>query len=100
MGDIADNKATPFILVKVKKEFGTYQVLTAGEGITYEKVCRRLDGSEDSSDISLAGEGKLKHFSGEKKIIIYSSPGPSHKLTFSLLKEAFPDYSSIIWRDG
>lgn len=51
-------------------------------------------------DISLAGEGRLKHFKADKKIIIYSSPGPSHKLTFSILKTKFPEYSSIIWRDG
>ena len=54
----------------------------------------------DSGDISLAGEGRLKHFKAEKKIIIYSNPGPSHKLTFGILKTKFPEYSSIIWRDG
>ena len=37
-----------------------------------------------------------------KPFIFYflSSPGPSHKLTFSILKTKFPDYNSIIWRDG
>ena len=28
------------------------------------------------------------------------SPGPSHKITYSILKEKLPDYASIIWRDG
>ena len=37
-----------------------------------------------------------------KVIFLYFlfSPGPSHKLTFSILKTKFPDYNSIIWRDG
>ena len=30
----------------------------------------------------------------------FFSPGPSHKLTFSILKSNFPDYNSIMWRDG
>ena len=31
---------------------------------------------------------------------LYFSPGPSHKLTYAILKQKFPDYSSIVWRDG
>ena len=56
--------------------------------------------ADAEGDMALAGEGRVKHCKAEGKIIIYSSPGPSHKLAFSILKIKFPDYSSILWRDG
>jgi len=73
-------------------------LLKIGEGVNWEKYSRST--LDSGGDISLAGEGRLKHFKQEKKILIYSSPGPSHKLTFSILKTKFPEYNSIIWRDG
>ena len=28
------------------------------------------------------------------------SPGPAHKITYAILKEKFPNFNSIVWRDG
>ena len=39
-------------------------------------------------------------FNSKINYFLFFSPGPSHKLTFSILKSNFPDYNSIMWRDG
>jgi len=97
--EITEGTTVPFIVVRMRTEgSGEKFLLKTGEGVSWEKYNRSM--LDSAGDMSLAGEGRLKHFKAEKKIIIYSSPGPSHKLTFSILKTKFPDYSSIIWRDG
>lgn len=94
-----EGKPVPFILVRTKTSDSREKyLLKSGEGVSWEKYCLTMCDVE--GDMSLAGEGRIKHFKLEKKIIIYSSPGPSHKLSFSILKTKFPDYSSILWRDG
>lgn len=99
--EMADQATVPYIVVRVweQGEGGTKRerfILRAGEGVTFEKFSRSM---MDGPDHSLAGEGRLKRWKADGKIIIYSTPGPSHKLCYNLLKEKFPD-SHIIWRDG
>ena len=79
-----EGKPTPFILARIKcAESKEKFLLKCGEGISWEvayflfvfKVCKTYSFQKychTMSDMSLAGEGKLKHFKTEKKIIIYS----------------------------
>lgn len=88
-----------FFIARVKDpEYREKHVLRAGPKVSYQKFEREFLDSDLS--VQCAGEGRLKHDKAAKSIIIYSSPGPSHKITYGLLKEKLPDYNSIIWRDG
>merc|ERR1739838_944195 len=50
-------------------------------------------------DCHLMGDGHIVHTPAEKKILILSRQGDSHKVTFKVLMEALPDYH-LQWRDG
>jgi hypothetical protein len=73
-------------------------VLRAGPDVTMAKVHREIEDKGLSGNS--VGDGRIKHDVANKSIIVYSMPGPTHKITFDLLKNSYPDYSSIIWRDG
>ena len=92
--DIKDGALVPFIVVRMRNEADGREkfLLKSGENVSWEvnlspepaacslarpllklfcqKYCRSV--SESAADISLAGEGRLKHFNVERKIIIYS----------------------------
>jgi len=104
VAEIPDQKTVPFFVVQIREVMeDTYSkekfLLRAGEGQSFEKFSRSMLDGGLGHDFCLQGEGRLKHCKGEKKIIIYSMPGPTEKLTYKLLKEKFPDYHTI-WRDG
>jgi len=88
-----------FFVARVKDpNNGEKNVLKAGPNLSYKSFERQYEDSDLS--VSCSGEGRLKHDKANKSIIIYSSPGPVHKLTYAILKEKFSDYKSIMWRDG
>ena len=83
-----EGKPVPFILVRTKTSDSREKyLLKAGEGVSWEVVCLLLiiiftnsylfqkyclTMCDVEGDMSLAGEGRIKHFKVEKKIIIYS----------------------------
>jgi len=99
---IKDEATVPYIIIRLRvenhKECTCTEtlLLRAGEGETYEKFCRS---NYDGPSASLAGEGRIKHFKTKQTLYIYSTPGPSHKLCFEMLKEKFPNYH-LKWQDG
>ena len=91
-------------------------MLAAGPAVTLRSFLASRAAA--GADWALAAEGRIQHSPQERRLIIYSrssvlpqwskpnihinvfSPGPAHKLTYEILKENFPSYSSIVWRDG
>ncbi|XP_023336647.1 uncharacterized protein LOC111707739 [Eurytemora carolleeae] len=89
----------PFFIARIKdRDYNERNILRAGLDVSFKKFEREFDDSDLT--VFCAAEGRLKHDKSNKSIIIFSSPGPAHKITYGILKEKFPDYSSIIWRDG
>merc|ERR1719295_848449 len=89
----------PFFIARLKESgrdvYKERNVLRAGPGIAYKKFEREYIDHDFS--IFLAGEGRLKIDKVEKTMIIYSSPGSIHKITYRILKDNYPDYKSIQW---
>jgi hypothetical protein len=96
----ADSGTFPFIVAKVRSaDFNDDKhVLRVGLKITTNQINGEIENAGLMG--STVGDGRIKHDKASKSIIIYSTPGPSHKVTFGILKKSFPDYTSIIWRDG
>eukprot|EP00092_Neocalanus_flemingeri_P106607 GFUD01136792.1.p2 GENE.GFUD01136792.1~~GFUD01136792.1.p2 ORF type:complete len:123 (-),score=37.65 GFUD01136792.1:204-539(-) len=100
---LAKESKQPFLLVKLR-------VKQKDVDFCLEKVVLRLGTEGDfkgyaheweSEDIDchLMGDGHIVHTPGEKKILILSRQGDSHKVTFKVLMEALPDYH-LQWMDG
>lgn len=96
----AESGTFPFIVAKVRSADFTddKHVLRVGPTITTNQLNWEIENAGLMG--STVGDGRLKHDKASKSIIIYSTAGPSHKITFGILKNSFPDYASIIWRDG
>jgi hypothetical protein len=90
-----------FFIARLKESGVVYKeknVLRAGPDMSYKMFEREY--LDADFKIFLTGEGRLKIDRKEKTMTIYSSPGSIHKITYSLLKQNYPDYKSIQWRDG
>ena len=90
----------PFLLAKVRDTDFTNDkyVLRAGQSVTENQ----LNGEIETAGLvgQRVGEGRIKHDKNDRSIIVYSMPGPSHKITFDIIKTNYPDYRSVVWRDG
>jgi len=100
---VLDGDGTINFFIARLKESGrdTYKernVLRAGPDMSYKTFEREYLDADFS--VFLSGEGRLKIDRKEKTMIIYSSPGSIHKITYRILKDKYPDYKSIQWRDG
>jgi len=97
--DIEGDGMMDFFVARMKdRQVGERNILKAGPNVSYKKFERSYLDSDES--VHCAGEGRLKMDKAAKTIIIYSSPGPAHKITYAILKEKFPNFNSIVWRDG
>jgi hypothetical protein len=63
--------------------FSSSSSLKLSKVYPFQKNCRTM--SDTDGDMSLAGEGKLKHFKAEKKLIIYSRYQSKNKIKANTL---------------
>ena len=60
-------------MVRTQLSFSKYDseaIFTRCVECLFQKYCRTM--SDEEGNMSLAGEGRIKHFKAERKIIIYS----------------------------
>eukprot|EP00091_Calanus_sinicus_P002265 TRINITY_DN1229_c0_g1_i10.p1 TRINITY_DN1229_c0_g1~~TRINITY_DN1229_c0_g1_i10.p1 ORF type:complete len:137 (-),score=56.05 TRINITY_DN1229_c0_g1_i10:148-513(-) len=100
---LAKEVKQPFLLVKLRVkqkdvDFSLEKiVLRAGTEADFKAYAAEWE--KEGIECALMGDGHLVHTPQEKKILILSRQGDSHKVTFKVLMDGFPDYH-LQWRDG